>query len=453
LPEAALDFSSFCFAAGAAVFAAVACTLSPGWAATRIHLESALREGGVRLSLSRREGRIKSVFILAQTAVTVMLLILAALLVLSYRAMMSADIGFANRDAVSMNLQLRGPGLVSSQAFDAPTRRAFYTQLLDRLRRTPGVTSAAAVLLRPLEGTIGWDVPYEFEFEAAGKPDRVLPKINYEVVTPDYFKTVGTPLLEGRDFDEHDSEGNPRVVIISETLARRIRAAGHSPLGYRIRLGIDDSGWRRIVGVSADARYRGITTTGADIFVSHLQATQPTNYVLIRGTQSAGALAALVRRTSAAMDSSQAVAGVATIGELIDVNSARHRFNMILLLWFGVCAALLAACGVSSVITETMAARQHEISIKTALGAQRMRLVREMVSSTLVFVLAGEAVGALMVWAFGKLGSQLLYGVSARDPLLLSLVGGFLFVVSLGAALWPAWSRASCDPKATLRVS
>ncbi len=453
LPEAALDLSSFCFAAAAAVLAAVACTVIPGWAATRMQIESALREGGARLSLSPREGRLKNIFILAQAAVTVMLLVLASLLVLSYRAMMSADTGFANRDALSMNLQLRGPGLFGAQAFDAKFRRGFYTQLLDRLRESPGVTSAAAVLLRPLEGTVGWDVSYEFEFEAGGRDNRVLPKTNYEVVTPGYFQTVGTPLLEGRDFNAHDSEDGEPVAIISQALAERIRRAGRSPLGSRLRLGLSASRWSKVIGVCADARYRSITQKGADIFVPYLQASQPTNYVVIRGTQSAGDLAALVRRTLAMLDSNQTVAGVATLGELMDANSARHRFNMILLLWFGVCAALLAACGVYSVIAETMAAREHEIAIRTALGAQRTRLVREMVSSTLVFVLAGEAVGALIVCAFGKLGSELLYGVSARDPLLLGSVAGFLFIISLVAALWPAWSAAGCDPKASLRVS
>jgi putative ABC transport system permease protein len=453
LPEAAMDFGSFCFAVGAAALAAIACTVIPGWSGTRMNLESALREGGTRLSLSRREGRTKSVFILAQSAVTVMLLVLAVLLALSYRSMLSADIGFRNRDAVSMNLQLRGPGLLSGQAFDSNTRRAFYTQLLNRLRESPGVTSAAAVLLRPLEGTIGWDVPYEFEFEAGDRDGRVLRKTNYEVVTPDYFKTVGTPLLEGRDFDEHDTEAAVRVAIVSQSLAQRIRAAGYSPLGYRIRLGIDSNGWRKIVGVCSDARYRSIVQAGSDIFVPHLQAEQPTNYVVIRGTQSALQLAALVRRTSEAMDSRQAVAGVETIGELMDANAARHRFNMLLLLWFGVCAALLAASGVYSVMTETMAAREREIAIKTALGAQRIRLAREMAWGPLVFVLLGEALGALLVAAFGKVASELLYGVSWRDPLLLASVAAFLFVVSLGAALWPAWSASGDDPKASLRVS
>jgi putative ABC transport system permease protein len=453
LPEAALDLSSFCFAVGAAALAAVACTVIPGWAATRMNLESVLRQGGVRLSLSRRDGRIKSVFILAQAAVTVMLLVLASLLVLSYRAMMSADIGFRNRDALSMNLQLHGPGMFSAQAFDPKFRRAFYTQLLDRLREAPGVTSAAAVLLRPLEGTIGWDVSYEFEFESGHQDNRVLPKTNYEVVTPDYFRTVGTPLLEGRDFNAHDSGDGEPVVIISQPLADRIREAGRSPLGSRLRLGFSGSRWSKVIGVSGQARYRSITQKGADIFVPYLQASQPTNYVVIRGTLPAGDLGALVRRTLASLDSNQTIAGVATLGELIDSNSARHRFNMVLLLWFGVCAALLAACGVYSVITETMAAREHEIAIKTALGAQRMRLVSEMVSSTLRFALAGEALGALLAFALGQLGAELLYGVSARDPVLLSSVVAFVFLVSLLAALWPAWLAAGCDPKAALRVS
>ena len=127
----------------------------------------------------------------------------------------------------------------------------------------------------------------------------MLPKTNYEVVTPDYFKTVGTPLLEGRDFNAHDTEDGEPVVIISQALAERIRQAGRSPLGSRLRLGLNGPRWSKVIGVCADARYRSITQNGADIFVSYLQASQPTNYVVIRGTQSAASLEALVRRTLA----------------------------------------------------------------------------------------------------------------------------------------------------------
>jgi hypothetical protein len=390
-------------------------------------------------------------FILSQAAVTVMLLAMAALLTLSYRSLMSAGIGFANRDALSMNLPMRGPGLFSGQAFDAKSRRMFYARLLNRLRESPGITSAAAVLVRPLEGPIGWERSYEFDFEAGAKDSRVHPKANYEVVTPGYFETVGTPLLEGRDFNDHDSEDSESVVIISQTLAQRIRDAGQLPLGRRMRLG-GGPGWSRVIGICGDARYRSVTQSGADIFEPSLQAQAPTNYVVISGTQPTQELAALARRTLAEIDSNQALSGIATIGDLIDANTARHRFNMLLLVWFGICAAILAATGVYSVIAETLAARKGEIAIKTALGAPRHRLVREMVSSTLGFVLAGEALGIICIAAFGSLGSDLFYGVSPRDPMVLSWAGGFLFVVSALAAFCPAWIAAGDNPKAALRT-
>ena len=265
ISDATLDVRAFCFAAGVAVFAAVGCSVIAGWSATRTHLDSALREGGSRLSWSRRNGRQQSMFILAQAAITVVLLAMASLFLVSYRSMMTADLGFANRDALSMEVQLRGPGLFGGHGFDPDTRRAFYTHLLNRLRGSPGVSSAAAILLRPLEGTIGWDVPYELEFEAGEKDERTLPRANYEVVTPNYFRTIGTPLLEGRDFNEHDLNDGESVVIISRTVAERIRAAGHAPLGYHVRLGLGPRRWSTVIGVCADASYRSVAQKGVDI--------------------------------------------------------------------------------------------------------------------------------------------------------------------------------------------
>jgi putative ABC transport system permease protein len=451
LTDAALDIQSFGFAAGTALLAAVACSMLPGWFITRTNLEAALRTGGARSTISRTGGRTQSAFVLAQAAVTVTLLAMAGLLVMSYHSMMTADTGFANRDAVSMNVALRGPGLFGAQAYDLKARRAFYSRLLDRLRETPGVASAAAVLLRPFEGAIGWDAHYRFEFEANGAENGEPPQANFETVTPGYFETVGTPLLEGRDFSEHDAEGIERVAIIGNSLARRIRNAGRNPIGHRLRLGRGPNGpWMKVVGVCASARYRNVTESGDDIFVPYLQSEAPTNYVVIRGSRPAEELAALVRRTLAGMDPNQAVAGVATLGSLIDRNTARHRFNMILLLWFGACALILAATGVYSVIAEGVAVRRREIAIKTVLGARKSRLVREIVYRALVFVLAGEALGVGAVAGLGRLGSDLLYGVSPGDPVLLGWVLAFLFVVSLGAALWPAWAAAGRDPNAVL---
>src|ERR1700730_6040095 len=207
----------------------------------------------------------------------------------------------------------------------------------------------------------------------------------------------------------------------------------------------------RVIGVCASARYRSVTQSGDDIFVPYLQSGVPTNYVVIRGSRPAGDLAALARRTLARIDPNQAVADVATLGSLIDRNTARHRFNMILLLWFGACAVILAATGVYSVIAEGVAVRRREIAIKTALGARKPQLVREIVYRALIFVLAGEAVGLCCIAGLGRLGSELLYGVSPRDPVILGSVVTFLFVVSLGAAVGPAWVSAGRDPNAALQ--
>jgi predicted permease len=451
LSEAALHMAVFAFAAGVALLAAVVCSVLPGWFLTRWNLEPALRSGGARSSASRTGSYTQSAFVFAQAAVTVTLLTMAALLVVSYRSMMTADTGFANRDALSMNLALRGPGLFGAQAYDLKTRRAFYARLLDRLRQSPGVTAAAAVLLRPFEGAIGWDAQYQFEFEAGRQQHHEARQANFEVVTPGYFQTVGTPLIEGRDFTDRDEPAGESVAVVSNSLARRIRNAGMSPIGHRLRIG--HGAWMTVVGVCASARYRGVTQSGDDIFVPYLQSTAPTNYVVIRGSRPTGELAALVRQTLAGMDPNQAVADVATLGSLIGRYTARHRFNMILLLWFGACAVILAAMGVYSVIAEGIALRRREIAIKTVLGIRKPRLVREIVYRALAFVLAGEALGLCGVSILlGRFASNLLYGVSPRDPLVLGSVLVFLFVVALAAALCPAWLAAGRDPNAALKI-
>jgi putative ABC transport system permease protein len=452
LSEASLHIGSLAFAAGSALLAAMVCSILPGWLVGWLMGRLTTTANGARLSASRAAGTAQSAFVFAQAAVTVMLLVTAALLAMSYRAMMTADTGFANRDALTMNLALRGPGLFGGQALEPKARHAFYSRLLDRLRETPGVTSAAAVLLRPFEGAIGWDTQYEFEFEA-NREGRQLRQANFEVVTPEYFTTVGTPLLEGRDFSDRDDETEESVAIVGNSLAKRIRDAGLNPIGHRLRIG--GAPWIKVIGVCASARYRGVTQSGDDIFVPYRQSGTPTNYVVIRGSQPPEALAALVRRTLAGIDPNQAVADVATLGALIDRNTARQRFNMILLLWFAACAVTLAAMGIYSVIAESVAVRSREIAIKTALGARRRRLVREIVHRALMFALAGEVAGLVCIAGFGRStlgapGAELLYGVSPYDLAILGPVFLFLLGVSVASALRPAWRAAGRDPNAEL---
>ena len=241
-------------------------------------------------------------------------------------------------------------------------------------------------------------------------------------------------------------------MIISQTLPDHVRAAGHVPLSHRVRLGMGTPLWHRIIGICKDARYRAVTHTGADMVVPHLQAQAPlpARYLLVRGTRPVQELSALVHREVAETNPSQAVGKVLTIGELIERNTWRHRSNLILLLWFGACAVILGPAGVYRVITETVTARQGEITIKSALGANRQRLVLDAVSRTMRFALVGQSLGLSAVAVFGTLGSEFFHQVSARDPIVLSSVPGSLFVVSLGAAFWPGWNVARGGLKISL---
>ena len=428
------------------------CSILPSWLVVRANLDAALKSGGTRIAGSRAGARTQGFFVFAQAGATVMLVAMASLLVLSYRSMMAVDTGFAHRDAVTMNLALRAPGPVGSPGYDQQKRREFYSRLLERLRQSPGVTAAAAVLLRPLEGAVGWDTRYQFEFEAGRYDNREPPQANYEVVTPGYFAAVGTPVQEGRDFSIHDDEHAASVAIISGSIAKRIRAAGIDPIGSRFRFGrAAGADWVTVVGVCAPARYRSIMQAEDDIYVPDRQAGPPTNYVVIRGSRPAGELATLVRRTAAGLDGNQAVASVATLGSLIESNAARHRFNMVVLLWFGACALVLAAAAVFSVIAQSVDARRREIAIRSVLGARRPRLLRDIVARTMLWVAAGEVAGVAGAMAMGKLASELLYGVSPGNPLAPISAAAFLILIAITAAAGPAWSAAGEESAAIFR--
>jgi predicted lysophospholipase L1 biosynthesis ABC-type transport system permease subunit len=208
LEDAGLNWPALGFAVAVSLLAVIACSAAPILVAVRMNLEVLLRGGGTRLASARRGKRIQIGFIVVQTAASVVLLAASLLIVISVRAMLRTDVGFSHLDTVTMNLALRGP------QDDSAKRHLFYTNLLSRLRGSPTVTDAGAVLVRPLEGTVGWDMTYRSEFDIAQSSEE-LPVSNFEVITPGYFQAVGTPILEGRDFTGRDRENTPKAVIIS----------------------------------------------------------------------------------------------------------------------------------------------------------------------------------------------------------------------------------------------
>ena len=423
------------------MLATLACVIGPALILQGKNLETMLREG-VRMAGSRTGRNLQSVFVFAQSALTVAILAVGLLLFLSYRAMLHADLGFAHRDTLTMNLALRGPGVKPD------VRRRFYDELLDRLRASPEVTGAAAVLLRPFEGPIGWDTEYMFEFEAATRDPNKLTKANFEVITGRYFETVGTALSAGRDFNDHDTPTSERVAIISDSLARRIRAAGRDPILHRIQ---SFGAWRKIVGVTADARYRRVVQTADNVFVPSTQVNVPTNYLVLRGRVSSAELLSLVRKTLKQIDGSQAIAGEATLGQLIDRNTAGSRFNVSILILFAIGAVVLAAAGIHSVVRESVTIRAKEIALRIALGASRRRIVTQTARDTLVWVATGEVAGLAGAVLLGGATAGLLYGIAPADPIVLIAVAAFMFTIAAAASIVPAWIAASQDPRESLQ--
>ena len=442
IDAARLDPGALAFAGLVALMATLACVIGPALVLQGKNLDAMLREG-VRTAGSRTGQRLQSVFVFSQSALTVAILAVGLLLFLSYQAMLRTDLGFMHRDTLTMNLALRGPGV------ERVGRRRFYKELLDRLRAAPEVTSAAAILLRPFEGPIGWDSEYTLGFESATRDPNHLPKANFEVVTSGYFGTVGSPLLAGRDFNEHDLETSDRVAIISESLARRIRRAGYDPILHRIHV---FNAWRKIVGVTADARYRRVVQPADNVFIPDQQAAAPTNYLVLRGRVTSGELLSLVRRILKEIDPAQAIAGEATLGQMIESNTARDRFNVSILILFAVGAILLAAAGIHSVVRESVTVRAKEIALRIALGAGRGSLVAETTRGALVWVAGGEAAGVVGALLLGRAAADLLYGISPSDPAVLISVAVFMFAIAFVSSMIPAWIAAGQDPREGLQA-
>jgi len=375
----------------------------------------------------------------AQTAIAVVLLAGSALMVESVRQLLQQDVGFAH-DAVTMNLTQRGIGADTDD---------FFTRLLDRLRAAPGVTAAGAVLMRPMQGTIGWDTSYALPSDVAA-PAREIPVANFEVVTPGYFEALGTPLLRGRDFDTRDDRDAPQVVIINRSLADHLQRRGVEPLGTAIKVRSSDTP-ATIIGIVADARYRGVRERHDDVYVPYLQTRIPVRHLVIRGDRTPAELASLVREETLRLDSSQPPAQIETIGEAIRRDTSADRFNMALVVIFGVGALLLAAIGVYSVVSESVAERRREIAIRSALGANQVMLTRSLTARAIKFVLIGEVVGLATLVGFSPWLSTLLYEVEPTSPALLAGVTTFLLIVAFAAAIIPAWAAAGREPTAALQ--
>ena len=429
--------------------------LAPALSASRLNLNETLCEGGSKMASGRSGKRLRASLVVAEIAITMVMLIGATLILRSFLNLSRVNLGFNPQNVLTMQLRLTGPKYSQATApkFGFPTpQREFYRQLIERLESQPGVIAAAAVLTRPLEGSIGWEAEFALPDQTPEQADKNT-VANYEVVTPHYFRTLGIPLKAGREFSDFDTPESSPVVIISEAMARRVFAPGIDPVGQRIRLNPSDpeAPWRTVVGIAGDAHYRELEDLRWDIYAPNTQAGNTLNHFAVRTTGDPAAFIATVRREIAAIDPTQVATGIVTMEDQVSANLARPRFSALLLNWLSALAVLLAAVGIYGVVAYAVAQRTGELGIRLALGAQTLDIVKLIIGENLRLVAAGVGAGLICAFGLTRLLQTLLFGVSATDPLSFAAVTIALIGVALLACYIPARRATRVDPLVALR--
>ncbi|HKA20394.1 MAG TPA: ABC transporter permease [Blastocatellia bacterium] len=435
------------FTSGITLLTTFCVGLVPALASSRVSLTEGLNDGGNRISGERTGGKLRSVLVVVEVAMSFLLLAGAALTVRTFQNLSRVSLGFDPHNVLTFQLSLQGESYR-----DRERRREFFKQYLGRLEEEPGVIAAGAVTVRPLEGTIGWDVPFAFEGQSVQEAQR-NPVPNYESISPHYFRALGMPLKSGREFTEEDNDKSPDVVIISESMASSFFGPGVDPIGKRVRSDFTDPAapWRTIVGVAADARYRELKDVRWDVYAPYRQSNAPIRYVVIRTVSNPAAFADTARKTLASLDPKQAVTGLNTMNELVDRNLARPRFNSLLLVWLAGLGILLGAVGIYGVISYSVTQRTHEIGIRMAMGAQTKDVLSMVMKQGFVLSAFGAGAGLIASLVLTRLMGSLLFGVSATDPFMFFGIGLLLIVVALMASYVPARRAARVDPMVSLR--
>ncbi|HKQ04025.1 MAG TPA: ABC transporter permease [Blastocatellia bacterium] len=445
--EVRLSLPALAFSALVTLSASLMFGLIPALAASRLNLSETLNEGSSRLSGDRAGKRLRQSLIVAEIAITMVLLAGAALILRSFMNLSRVDLGLEPRNVLTMQLRLTGARYGKPEA-----RREFFSRLVERLESQPGVVAAGGVLIRPLEGTVGWEMDYALEGQPLDEARRNT-VANFEVVTPHYFRAMNIAIKAGREFAEQDRADTERVVIVSESMARQLFGSAEAAVGKRIKLepASADEPLRTIVAVAGDVRYRELRDVRWDVYVPHAQSAVTLNHFAVRTATEATAFLPVVRREVAALDATQAIAGVATVEQLLATNLSRPRFSALLLNCLAGLALLLAGVGIYGVVAYSVAQRTAELGIRVALGAQTKDILRLVIREGMTVTLLGVGVGALAAALLTRLINDLLFAVSATDPLTFAAIALTLAGVALAACYLPARRATRVDPMVALR--
>ena len=445
LASVAINGWALSFAIACLILTALLFGLTPLVLIRERGLQTVIRDGGSSISGSVRGRRVGRVFLMAEISATLALVVLTGTFAKSFRNLQNVNLGYEPDHVFTCAVFLN-----PIHYPNVPARRRFFQDLMERLQSRPEVIAAGALVLRPLEGLVGWYSGYILPGETPDEA-RQNPRANFEVVTPSYFKAIGTPLLAGRTFGEDEDESKPLAAVVSESIARAIAGTPSKALGRHFTLGNRGNGDWTIVGIVADARYRRLNQVSGGIFISYKQYPAVLRYVVVRTRVDPSAVASIVRHEISQIDPSQSEGEESTMQEIVDVALAQDRFHSRMLVLFGATALFLAAVGVYGVVSDFVVTRRKEIGIRMALGALPAGIVSHVLRSALLWIFLGEIIGIVAAAVSTIAIRSTLFGVSPID--LLSICGGcaVILIVSFIACVVPALQAANTDPSRVLR--
>jgi predicted permease len=448
LQEVGLDWRVLSFTLFVSVLTGIVFGLAPALQASNVELNEALKEGGRGSTEGIMRNRVRSLLVVSEVALSLVLLVGAGLLIKSFMRLREVDPGFDAKNLLTTSLT---PS--RAKYADAERQNNFYREVLGRIQALHGVDAAGFVDPLPLSGNSS-SVTFTVEGREVA-PGRLFSS-NRRMISPEYFRAMRIPLLEGRAFNEHDTKDTPLVLIVNETFARRF-FPGTDPVGKRVLIGASpeqpNPPPHEIVGVVGDVRHEGLDTeAGPEYYVSYQQTPLRHGSLVVRTTSvEAASMAASLRSTIKQVDQEQYIPSFEPMQQLLAESFARRRFNMMLLGLFASVALVLASVGIYGVMSYAVTRRTHEIGIRIALGARSHDVVGMIVRQGMTLVLAGLLLGLAGAFALTRIMASLLFGVSPTDALTFIAVSALLAGIALLACLIPARRATRVDPMVALR--
>ena len=438
-----LDARIIIFTLAISFLTAIVFGIAPAWHASKADFNETLKEGG-RSSGGSIGRRTRSLLVVSEIALAVVLLIGATLLVKSFLRLENVNPGFDPSNLIAFQVSLPGIKYTGDT-----TIIQFFEQLNERLKGLPGVQSVSGTTALPLEGTSNYT-----SYLVDGQPPPPPGEFNLAEhigIFPDYFKTMRVPLLKGREFTPQDNMDGKPVVIINEALAQK-HWPNEDPVGKRIVIDYDKNVPREIVGLVSNVKHFGLEAeTKPEMYVPQYNYPFYATYMVVRANTDQQPLSAAIQREILALDKDLPIYNVRTMEELVQSSVAQRRFNMMLMTCFAVIAVILAAVGLYGLISYSVSQRAHEIGIRMALGAQQRDILRLILGYALKLAVIGIVLGVVGAFALTRVITKLLYGVSATDPMTFVGMALLLLVVAVLASIIPARRAMNVHPMVALR--